>query len=223
MGDKLRSFRLVKTGVANLVPGGELIAHSKVMKRTTRSAIITWKKSSSCLEEGGLGSPDEVRASFLPRVSGSKPWRRNEQGGVHGFVSGVQLTAQAHVTTPGLPHGGKVSLTLSAGPIVWPQELEKLHWFTAAFLFPSFWSSQAVVCSKHTQRKERPMNPPNWEVVLNKHQHSDTCFVLKWVSCASVEQGYGLCRCLQWRLEHRAFCLSVGDPVQACLQLPASD
>lgn len=41
VGDKLRSFGFVKTGVTNLVPGEELIAHSKVMKRTTGSAIIT--------------------------------------------------------------------------------------------------------------------------------------------------------------------------------------
>lgn len=40
MEDKIRSFRLVKTGVTNLVPG-ELIPHLKVMKRITGSAIIT--------------------------------------------------------------------------------------------------------------------------------------------------------------------------------------
>lgn len=41
MEDKIRSFRLVKTGVTNLVPGEELIPHLKVMKRITGSAIIT--------------------------------------------------------------------------------------------------------------------------------------------------------------------------------------
>lgn len=90
VGDQLLSFRLVKTGVTNLV-SGELAAHGKAGERTTRrSAVITWKKSSLCLEKGG---PNEVRAFFLPRASGSKPWRRKVQGGVQGFVEGALLAS----------------------------------------------------------------------------------------------------------------------------------
>ena len=130
---------------------------------------------------------------------------------------------EAHEVTPGLPRGEDVSLVLSAEPAFWPQELERLHWFTATSLFPSFWSSQSVVCSKRPQGKQRPMNLPNREVVLSQDRHCDTHFVLKRVPCASVEHSCGLCRCLQRFPEHRALSLCVGDPVQGCLQPLALD
>lgn len=172
-----------------LKQGSELIAHlEKKRKRITRRReTITWEKVLLVFrEKGGWGA--RMKSELFPSKSSWFKAREKEgMRAVTGFLRAPDW--EAHEVTPGLPQGEAVFLVLSAGPAFWPGELERPRWFTAASLSPSFWSSQSVVCSKHAQGKQRPMNLPNRKVVLSRHQCCDTHFVLKRVPCASVERG----------------------------------